>query len=256
MHPPGGLATVQHEQRTGRNVTLRGLAGLVVAAVLSGCAVPATLPPRDPVTASDLPPPGSPEAAARTFVEVVDRVVPVAEGICRQRTRNVPCGFRIAIDDRPGQPPNAFQTLDDFGNPVVAFTISLLADVRNADELAFVMGHEAAHHIAGHIPRQRDEMMQGALVAGTLATLGGGDSAAVRRAQDMGAQLGARRFSKEFELEADALGTEIAWRAGFDPVVGAEFFRRIPDPGDRFLGTHPPNAQRFEVVRQTMRTLQ
>ena len=96
----------------------------------------------------------SPGQAARTFVEVVDRVVPVAEAICRERTRNVPCAFQIAIDDRPGQAPNAFQTVDDQGNPVIAFNLALLMDVRNADELAFVMGHETAHHIAGHLDRQ------------------------------------------------------------------------------------------------------
>jgi predicted Zn-dependent protease len=98
-------------------------------------------------------------------------------------------------------------------------------------------------------------MMQGALVAGALATIGGGDEAAIRAAQDMGAELGARRYSKGFELEADALGTEIAWRAGFDPLVGAQFFSRLPDPGNRFLGTHPPTGQRYEVVAQTMQTL-
>ena len=69
------------------------------------------------------------------------------------------------------------------------------------------------------------------------------------------AELGARRYSKGFELEADALGTEIAWRAGFDPMVGAQFFSRLPDPGNRFLGTHPPTGQRYEVVAQTMQTL-
>ena len=73
--------------------------------------------------------------------------------------------------------------------------------------------------------------------------------------QDMGAELGARSYSKGFELEADALGTEIAWRAGFDPLVGAQFFSRLPDPGNRFLGNHPPTAQRFEVVEQTLQRL-
>ena len=98
-----------------------------------------------PVAAPQLPPavPGSPEDVARTFVQVVDRVEPVAEKICCERTRNVRCKFRIAIDDRPDQAPNAFQTVDDAGNPVIAFNIALLADARNPDELAFVMGHEA-----------------------------------------------------------------------------------------------------------------
>jgi predicted Zn-dependent protease len=62
--------------------------------------------------------------------------------------------------------------------------------------------------------------------------------------------VGARTYSKDFELEADALGTVISMRAGFDPIRGAAFFTRIPDPGNRFLGTHPPNAQRIETVRR------
>ena len=62
-------------------------------------------------------------------------------------------------------------------------------------------------------------------MAGTLATLGGADAAAMQAAQDMGAQFGARRYSKDFELEADALGTEIAWRAGFDPMRGRAVLR-------------------------------
>ena len=57
--------------------------------------------------------------------------------------------------------------------------------------------------------------------------------------------------SKEFELEADALGTIITSRAGYQPVVGAQFFNRIPDPGNRFLGTHPPNSQRIATVERT-----
>jgi len=73
----------------------------------------------------------------------------------------------------------------------------------------------------------------------------------VRSAQELGAAVGARTYSKEFELEADRLGTIITKRAGYDPLRGAEFFTRIPDPGNRFLGTHPPNAQRIQTVRET-----
>ena len=230
----------------------RWLVWLGLVAFLSGCAVPQGAPLPAPVVSAR---PGTPEYAAQNFTQVVERVAPVASAICRERTRNVPCDFTIAIDDRIDAPPNAFQTLDDVGHPILVFTISLIADARNPDELAFVMGHEAAHHIAGHMERQQNEALAGAIVAGTLATLGGADAAAVQAAQDMGAQIGARRYSKTYELEADALGTEIAWRAGFDPIRGAQFFGRIPDPGDKFLGTHPPNAQRMAVVRQTMSTL-
>lgn len=191
-----------------------------------------------------------PQKVARNFVQVVQTVEPVAERECRNRTRQVNCDFRIVVDDRPDQPANAFQTLDRNGRPIIAFTIALIEDARNQDELAFVMGHEAAHHIAGHIDRQQQNAVAGAVIAGSLAVLLGSDPAAVELAQQQGAQVGARTYSKDFELEADALGTVIAARAGYDPVRGAEFFNRIPDPGNRFLGTHPPNAQRIATVRR------
>ncbi len=225
------------------------LAALALLA-LSACAVPATAPQQVPPA---FPPGlGTPEAAARNFVMVVDQVAPVAEQVCRERTQGVPCDFKIAIDDRMDEGPNAFQTLDDLGNPVLVFNVALIAEVRNADELAFVVGHESAHHILGHIPRQQQSAMTGALVAGTLASLGGADETTVRQAQDFGAMVGSRTFSQDFELEADALGTEIAFRAGFDPLTGAQFFSRLPDPGNQFLGSHPPNAKRMAVVQKTM----
>lgn len=189
--------------------------------------------------------------AERAFVQVVGRVEPVAERECRARTNGVNCDFKILVDDRPGQPANAFQTLDETQRPVLVFTIALLEEARNADEIAFVMGHEAAHHVRGHIARQRENAAAGAVIFGGLATLTGGDPGAIESAQRIGAQVGARTYSKDFELEADALGTVITARAGYDPVKGSEFFNRIPDPGDRFLGTHPPNAQRIETVRRT-----
>lgn len=201
------------------------------------------------------PQPGAPtlsaQQAARSFLRVVQTVEPVAERECRARTSGVNCDFNIVVDDRPGEPANAYQTVDKQGRPVVAFTLALIADARNEDELAFVLGHETAHHIAGHIGRQQQNAVAGAVIFAGLATLTGGDASTVRSAQRLGAQVGARTYSKDFELEADALGTIITKRAGYDPLRGAEFFTRIPDPGDRFLGTHPPNASRIDVVRRT-----
>ena len=187
----------------------------------------------------------------RAFASVVARVEPIAERECRARTTGVNCDFRILVDDRPNQPANAFQTLDENKRPLLIFTIGLLNEARNADEIAFVMGHEAAHHIRGHIARQQQNAAAGAILLGGIASVVGGDLGSVEAAQQLGAQVGARSYSKEFELEADELGTVITARAGYDPVRGAGIFNRIPDPGDRFLGTHPPNAQRIDIVRRT-----
>ncbi|NBD30556.1 MAG: M48 family metalloprotease [Alphaproteobacteria bacterium] len=191
--------------------------------------------------------PRNPRAIQRAFVEVIDRVEPVAEAECRRATPGRNCDFLIVVDDRVDQPANAFQTIDRTGRPVIGFTVALIADARNRDELAFVMAHEAAHHIAGHIERQQRNATLGAIVFGQLAGATGSD---VGVAQELGAALGARSYSKEFELEADRLGTIIAARAGFDPLRGAAFFFRVPDPGDMFLGTHPANADRIAAVQQ------
>ena len=220
---------------------MRGL--LIAALALAGCA-PA------PMVQMAAPPAGF-EDAARTFLEVAARVEPVAEQVCRERApEGLSCDFVIVVDDRPGVPINAFQFRGPDQRPVVGLTLPLIAEATSADELAFIIGHEASHHIAGHLERQRVGAIQGAGAGRQLALERGADAATTEELVRLGAFVGARRFGPPFELEADALGTIIAARAGYDPVAGAEFFARLPDPGDRFLGTHPPNAARLDTVRR------
>ncbi len=195
---------------------------------------------------------GRAELAARNFVDVVNTVEPVAESQCQRIAPRMNCDFVILVDDRPGQPPNAFQTIGPDGRPVLAFNLGLIASVENADELAFVMGHESAHHILGHLARTQQNAAVGAVIFSGLAAMSGANPDSVRSAEQFGANVGARSYSKGFELDADELGTIITERAGYNAVRGARFFTRIPDPGNRFLGTHPPNGQRIERVRQTV----
>ena len=191
------------------------------------------------------------QEAQRAFVSVKNRVEPIAERECRARTQGVNCDFRIVVDDRPNQPPNAFQTFDNGRRPLIVFTQSLLEGAKNTDEIAFIMGHEAAHHIKGHIDLQRQNAASVAVIFAGLATLTGGDTSSVQSAAELGGLVGSRTYSKEYELEADELGTILAIKSGYDPVRGAAYFNRIPDPGNRFLGTHPPNQQRIQTVRRT-----
>ncbi|ART99812.1 M48 family metallopeptidase [Yoonia vestfoldensis] len=237
------------------------LVAVLVAFVLAGCAPMGTVsqssggaavsPPA--VDSGPLLPAGQTMAHFRI---AVTRIEPVAEQICRQRGNNSNCDFLILVDDRPGAPMNAYQTLDRNGRPVIVFTARLIAEARNVDEIAFVLAHEAAHHIEGHLARQQQNAVLGATLIGSLAgALGGNSPDAVQTAQQLGATVGARAYSRNFELEADATGTRIAHAAGFDPLRGSEFFFRIPDPGNRFLGTHPANADRLRVVRAVAATL-
>ncbi|MEM8959770.1 MAG: M48 family metallopeptidase [Pseudomonadota bacterium] len=222
---------------------------LVLLAILSACTVSRVPPQPGPQT-------GAPQrvvktdAATQQFAAVAGRVEPVARSVCRQANTRGSCNFTILIDERPGQGVNAFQTVNRRGQPILVFTRGIVEEFSNGDEIAFVIGHEAAHHIEGHLTQRAQAA--GALGAAleAAAAASGAPSSGRASASQLGQAVGSRVFSKQFELEADALGAVIAARAGFDPVRGAQFFNRLPDPGDQFLGSHPPNAERIRVVRE------
>ena len=211
---------------------------LIAAALgLAACA-----PPLDPASEAEA------RLAARRMVEVTARIEPVAERVCAARAPELDCDIEFLVDVNPAAPPNAFQTNDRKGRALIVVTAPLILSARNPDELAFILAHEASHHIEGHIVRQRQNARMGAAVMGQMAGLA--DASAGRDAVAFGAVVGARTYAKAFELEADRLGTLIAAEAGYDPLRGAAFFFRIPDPGNVFLGTHPRNADRVRAVRE------
>lgn len=239
-----------HSEPTSQRRPRRLLAAVAILLGLTACDAP-------PVHLSNPPPIGARDTSARNgtgFAAVVARMKPASEQICRERTPQLDCNFIVVIDDRPGQPANAFHTLDAQGRPLIGFTTAMIRTA-NDEELALIFGHEAAHYLAGHQVRMRETATTGALVGGLLASLSGADQMTAQRLANIGATVGARSYSKEFELEADRLGTVIAWRAGYDPLIGAQFFRRSPDPGNQFLGTHPPNPERLRMIENTVAAL-
>ena len=230
---------------------MRRLIALALLPVLAGCTVATTAPnvpsqPQPQVSRVA----GSPQTAG-DFRAVAARVEPVAERACRSRTKGDNCDFRIIIDNDSDLGANAYQTYDKNGRPILAITPALIRDMRNRDELAFVVGHEAAHHIEGHIAQTQAPAQTGAILGAVLGSVAGLNQAGVETVTNIGGTVGARRFSKEFELEADALGAQIAEAAGYDALRGIQYFARANDPGNQFLGTHPPNAERIQPVRQT-----
>lgn len=204
-----------------------------------------------------------PGGAARTpgdFNRVVARVEPVAEAFCREENPGAApgfCDYRITLDRDPDQPPNAYQTRDDDGRPLIVFGSTLLAQMQSDDEIAFVLSHEASHHIAGHIPKQQQQQMLGALALGGLVAVAGdsigmpASQQQIEQAMNVGAYVGARSYSQTYELEADTLGAFITARAGYDPERGAQIFGRpaLDNPGGPpILTSHPASAQRQATV--------
>ena len=219
---------------------------------LAACDVPTTSAP----TGNSAPMPkvtrtGSPQTLA-DYRAVVRQVEPVAESACRQFSPRRNCDFFITVDSRKELGANAYQTYDKSGRPVIAFTPALLREMKNRDEIAFALSHEAAHHIEGHISQTQSSAQSGAVLGAVLGSIVGLDASGVELATNIGGTVGSRRFSKSFELEADSMGARIAQRAGFDALRGVLYFQDAADPGDQFLGTHPPNADRLRVVRNSV----
>ena len=98
---------------------LQRLGILALALALAACVAPPTSVESVPGL-EDVP-----RANARAFVDVVGRVEPIAEQECRTNSPQLNCDFLIVVDDSPGAVPNAFQTLDENGRPIIAFTASL-----------------------------------------------------------------------------------------------------------------------------------
>ncbi len=225
----------------------RPLAALLAILTLAACEAPqpvVTRPTPVVAIAAPAPPRLTAREAASNFIAVAEAMEPRIEAECRARTRGSrDCDYRIMVDDRRDRSPNAFQTVDKAGHPVVAFNLALIAEARNA------------HHILGHLQSKSEDAAAGAMILGVLAAASGADATQISHAQDIGATVGSRAYSKDYELQADRLGTIITWDAGYDPLQGAQFFTRIPDPGDVFLGSHPANALRVDVVRETVAEL-
>ena len=230
-----------------RAYVMAALAGMALVA----CDTAPTTAPQRPNPQPKAPKISVKQAEAR-LAPIIATMEPVAERECRRRApRGTDCDYKISVDPRTDIPANAYQTVDKNGRPLIIFTAPLIAETRNQHELAFVMGHEAAHHIAGHLTRSQADALTGAALGAILVGLAGGSASSIDAAANLGASVGSRSFSKEYELEADSLGTVLTKQAGYDPLIGVGFFERTPDPGNQFLGTHPPNASRIDIVKRT-----
>ena len=198
-------------------------------------------------------------AARASFDRAVARIEPVAEQSCRQSNPSFPrtgCDFQFRISTDPKLGENAFQSIDRQGRPNITFTLALLQELQNDDEVAFILGHEAGHQIARHIYQTSANQQVGALLlAGLLASTGQASDASLQEAANLGAYLGNRAFSKDFELEADTLAVRISARAGYNPVKGAQPFTRGETGSAALFSTHPPSAQRYQNVLREARKL-
>ena len=160
-------------------------------------------PPRPQVSGS---------VAKRRFNRVTARIKPVAESYCLRETADRPnfnCNVRIGVDSRMKE-RNAYFTYEGRSRPVIMVTESMLRDMQNDHELAFVLSHEYGHLIGRHIQKRQQQAMVGALIMGGLTALVPDvDEQTIADNLALGASVGSLAYSQAYELESDTLGTLI-----------------------------------------------
>jgi predicted Zn-dependent protease len=127
--------------------------------------------------------------------------------------------------------------------------------ILNADEeaeLAGVMAHETAHVCAHHAVREQTRMNYAQLGTIPLIFIGGWTGYGIYEAASLAVPITFLQFSRDFEAQADYLGVQYMYRAGYDPQAFISFFEKIqalekrkPGMVEKAFSDHPQTPDRI-----------
>ena len=144
------------------------------------------------------------------------------------------------------------------GGPMFV-NIGTITAAANEAQLAGVMGHEMAHVYMQHSAKQagKAQWTQGlaGLASGVLGATTGG---MVGQMAQYGIQFGAQglmlKYSRGDESQADAVGTMILYKAGYNPQAMANFFKTLESEGGgappQWLSDHPNPGNRQKAIEK------
>lgn len=175
---------------------------------------------------------------------VAEYVNRIGQNLVRNSDAKVP--FTIKVVDA--------EDINAFALPGGFFFVNtgVLLNAENEAEMAGVMAHEIAHVAARHGTRQatRGDLINYASIP--LIFLGGWTGYAIRQGMGLAIPLGFLKFNRGFEAEADMLGLQYMYKAGYDPVSFVDFFEKIqslekrkPGSMSKIFSDHPPTGDRI-----------
>jgi len=185
------------------------------------------------------------------IAEYVNRI---GQNLVRNSDAKVP--FTIKVLDS--------EEVNAFALPCGFFFVNsgLIMKADNEAELAGVMSHEIAHVAARHGTRQatRGEIAQLGMIP--LIFMGGWTGYGIYQAASVLVPVGFLKFSRAFESEADMLGLQYMYKAGYDPTAFVDFFEKIetlekrkPGTMAKVFSTHPMTDDRIKAAQKNIQDL-
>ncbi len=186
------------------------------------------------------------------------------QNVGERLTRAIPQQFQQPAFDYQFKIVNA-RDINAFALPGGPMYVNrgMITAARSEGEMAGVMAHEIAHIALRHGTSQATKQSSPLNQIGTIGLILGG---AILGGQT-GAQLGAlgaqawmTTYSRDYERQADILGSQIMARAGYDPRDLANMFRTIEQQsgGSRapeWLSSHPNPGSRYETINREAQLL-
>jgi predicted Zn-dependent protease len=126
-------------------------------------------------------------------------------------------------------------------------------------ELAGVMAHEIAHVAARHGTKNatKGEIAQMATIPLILLGPGGWAGYGLYEGLNFAIPMSFLKFSRDAEYEADYLGLQYMYAAGYDPNAFVTFFEKVeaeekrqPGTVPKFFSTHPPTPERVVSIQK------
>ena len=196
--------------------------------------------------------------AARVRV-IADRLIAQA---ARLRPETAQWSWEVKVIDEP-KTVNAFAMA---GGKIAVYS-GMWATLKATDEeLAQVIGHEIGHAIAAHTRERISVAMGTGLVTSIAAAAVSARNPEMGGLALQGMELAAALAitlpnSRQSESEADAIGIELAARAGFDPTAAVTLWEKMGRQGatpPEFLSTHPSpenRRQRLQALAEKLEPL-
>jgi beta-barrel assembly-enhancing protease len=187
---------------------------------------------------------------------VVEYVNRVGQNLVRNSDAKVPFTIKVIDSD----------VVNAFALPGGFFYVNsgLMLHADEESELAGVMAHEIAHVCARHGTRQetKSTIVQLASIPAMIFIPYSWAGYAIYQGMNFAIPLTFLKFSRADEAEADYLGLQYMYKAGYDPNSFVSFFEKVQadekkQPGTipKVFSTHPPTPDRIEAIQKEIATI-